>query len=113
MCRRLISTFLKACWGVSGRGLQGRELDLLQLVPDRAQELLPLLDIGRGLHAFPGEPVDHAEDAAALHGIGTGADDMADLGDSLDGGKDIDRERSVEKDNERVTRSNLGSELHF
>jgi len=81
----------------------------LQLIPDRTQKLLALLDIHRGLHTFRGEPVDYTEDASALHGIGTGADDMADLGDGLDGGKDIDRERSVEKDNERVTRSNLGS----
>ena len=58
----------------------------LQLIPDRAHELLALLDIGRGLHTFRGEPVDHAEDASTLHGIGTGADDMADLGAGLQSG---------------------------
>ena len=76
---------------------------MLQLIPDRTQELLAFGDVGLFLHPLGRDAVDDAEDAAALHGIGTGADDMADLGDGLDGGKDIDRKRSVEKDNECVT----------
>jgi len=47
-----------------------------------------------------------------LHGIGTGTDDVTDLGNGLDCGEDVDRERAVEEDDKRVPGADALSVLH-
>ena len=82
----------------------------LQLVPNRSQELFALFDVFVGLHPFGGDAINDAEDPAALfglrddhlYGVCSGADDVADLGDHLHRVQDVDRERSVQKDDERM-----------